>query len=66
MKTVPEYLPPEQIWVQNIHIDRMSDQELKNNIISYPTRMRSRKRIVNELIAYMVDLDLDRFEQQAR
>jgi len=46
------------------HIDRMSDQELKNNIISLSDKDAQQERIVNELIAYMVDLDIDRFEQQ--
>jgi DNA-binding transcriptional MerR regulator len=46
------------------HIDRMSDQELKNNIISLSEKDAQQERIVNELIAYMVDLEIDRFEQQ--
>lgn len=46
------------------HIDRMSDQELKNNIISLSDKDAQQERVVNELITCMVDLDIDRFEQQ--
>ena len=45
------------------HIDRMNEQELMNNIISLSDKDAQQERIVNELIAHMVDLDIERFEQ---
>jgi MerR family transcriptional regulator, light-induced transcriptional regulator len=45
------------------HIDRMSEQELKSKIISLSDKDAQQERIVNELIAYMVDLDIERLEQ---
>ena len=46
------------------HIDRMSEQELKDHIISLSDKDAQQERVVNELISFMVDLDIDRFERQ--
>jgi DNA-binding transcriptional MerR regulator len=45
------------------HIDKMSEQELKNKIISLSDKDAQQERIVNDLIVHMIDLDIDRFEQ---
>ena len=45
------------------HIDKMSAQEVKSKIISLSDKDAQQERIVNELIAYMIDLDFDHFEQ---
>jgi len=45
------------------HIDKMSEQELKNNILSLSNTEAQQERIVNELIACMIDLDIDPFEE---
>jgi DNA-binding transcriptional MerR regulator len=45
------------------HIDRMSEQELKSKIISLSGKDARQERVVNELIAHMVDLDIECFEQ---
>ncbi len=44
------------------HIDKMSEEELNSRIISLSAREAQQERIVNELIAYMIDLDIDDFE----
>lgn len=45
------------------HIDRMSEEDLKSKIISLSDKEAQQERVVNELIAHMVDLDIERFEQ---
>jgi MerR family transcriptional regulator, light-induced transcriptional regulator len=45
------------------HIDKMSEQELKTRIISLSDTEAQQERIVNELIAYMIDLDIISFEE---
>jgi len=45
------------------HIDKMSEQEVKSKIISLSDTDAQQERIVNELIAYMIDLDFEHFEQ---
>ena len=47
------------------HIDKMNEQELNGRgIISLSTQDAQQERIVNELIAHMIDLDIDLFEQK--
>src|SRR5579872_992676 len=43
-------------------IDKMSEQELNTRIISLSAREAQQERIVNELIACMIDLEIDDFE----
>jgi DNA-binding transcriptional MerR regulator len=45
------------------HINRMTEQELTTKLVSLPDRKAQQERLVNELIAYMIDLDMDRFER---
>lgn len=45
------------------HIDKMSEQELKSKIIYLSDKEAQRERIVNELIASMIDLDIEPFEE---
>ena len=45
------------------HIDKMTEQELKTRIISLSDRIAQQERLVNELIAYMIDLDIECFEK---
>ncbi|QEC68010.1 MerR family transcriptional regulator [Panacibacter ginsenosidivorans] len=44
------------------HIDRMSEAEMKEKILSLSQAQAQQERIINELIQHMVDLDLDAFE----
>jgi len=44
------------------HIDRMSEEEMREKILSLSHAQAQQERIINELIQYMVDLDLDAFE----
>jgi MerR family transcriptional regulator, light-induced transcriptional regulator len=44
------------------HIDRMSEAEMKEKILSLSQAQAQQERIINELIQHMVDLDLDSFE----
>src|SRR5678816_4265705 len=44
------------------HIDKMSEQELREKIISLSHAEAQQERLVNDLLHYMVDLDMDRFE----
>jgi methanogenic corrinoid protein MtbC1 len=41
----------------------MSEQEVKSKIITLGDREAQHQRLVNELIAYMVDLDIESFER---
>lgn len=45
------------------HIDKMSEQELKNKIFSLSDQEARQERLVNELIAHMIDLDILTFER---
>lgn len=44
------------------HINKMDEEEVREKIISLSYAQAQQERIVNELIQYMVDLDMDRFE----
>lgn len=45
------------------HIDKMTRQELKTRIITLSDRIAQQERLVNDLIAYMIDLDIECFEK---
>jgi len=45
------------------HIDKMSEQELRSKIISLTDTEARQERLVNELIAHMIDLNVERLEQ---
>lgn len=44
------------------HIDKMSEEEMKEKILSLTQAQAQQERIVNDLIHYMVDLRLEEFE----
>lgn len=44
------------------HIDKMSEDEMKDKILSLSQAQAQQERIVNDLIHYMVDLRLEEFE----
>lgn len=44
------------------HIDKMSENEIKEKLLSLNQLQAQQERIVNELIQCMVDLDIDRLE----
>jgi DNA-binding transcriptional MerR regulator len=44
------------------HISRMSEQELQSKIIALTDTGACQERLVNELIAHMIDLDIEEFE----
>jgi DNA-binding transcriptional MerR regulator len=44
------------------HIDRMSEQELRSKIIALTDTEARQERLVNELIAHMIDLNIECFE----
>lgn len=45
------------------HIDRMSEEELALKVISLSDKEARQEKMVNDLIAFMIDLDLLAFEQ---
>ena len=45
------------------HIDKMNEHEVKEKILSLTQTESQPERIVNELIQYMVDLDIDKLEE---
>ena len=45
------------------HINRMDPEEIHQKLHSLSHRQAEQERIINELIAFMVDLDLDIFEE---
>jgi DNA-binding transcriptional MerR regulator len=45
------------------HINRMTEQELKTRVVTLTDREAQQERLVNELIANMIDLDIEVFEQ---
>jgi len=44
------------------HIDKMGPEDIRNKIITLSAQQAQQDRIVNELIHFMVDLDLEKFE----
>jgi DNA-binding transcriptional MerR regulator len=46
------------------HIDKMSEQELKNKLYALSDTEAHQERLVNELIAHMIDLDILSFEHE--
>jgi DNA-binding transcriptional MerR regulator len=44
------------------HIDKMRPEEIRDKIVTLSAQQAQQERVVNELIQYMVDLDLDKFE----
>lgn len=44
------------------HIDKMDEEELQNRILSLSQSQAQQERTVNELIQYMVELEIHRFE----
>lgn len=45
------------------HIDKMSEAEIKEKLLSLSNVQAQQERIVNTLIQYMIDLDMEHFEQ---
>ncbi|HEY4290064.1 MAG TPA: MerR family transcriptional regulator [Puia sp.] len=45
------------------HINKMTGQELRTRIVSLSDRIAQQERLVNDLIAYMIDLDIECFEK---
>ncbi len=45
------------------HIDRMSNEELREKTISLTNPAAEQERIVNELIQFMVDMEMEKFEE---
>lgn len=45
------------------HIDSMTEEEMKEKILSLASAEAQQERIINELIQYMTELDLDPFER---
>lgn len=45
------------------HIDKMTEQEIKEKIVSLNQLQAQQERIVNELIQQMIDLDIESFEK---
>ena len=46
------------------HIDKMDDEELQNRVLSLSQSQAQQERIVNGLIQDMVELEIDRFEEE--
>lgn len=44
------------------HIDKMSEGEIKEKLLSLNQLQAQQERIVNDLIQHMIDMDIDRFE----
>lgn len=44
------------------HIDKMSSQEVREKIVSLSHVQAQQERLVNDLLQYMIDLDLEKFE----
>jgi DNA-binding transcriptional MerR regulator len=44
------------------HIDKMTEAEIKEKLLSLNQLQAQQERIVNDLIQYMVDMDIDKFE----
>ncbi len=44
------------------HIDKMKPEELRDKIITLSNNQAQQERMINELVQFMVDLDMDKFE----
>lgn len=44
------------------HIDRMSPGEMRDKILSLSNSLAQQERVINELIQFMIDLDVENFE----
>lgn len=44
------------------HIDRMSPDEVKDKILSLSNSVAQQERVINEMIQYMIDLNVESFE----
>jgi len=44
------------------HIDKMTEAEIKEKLLSLSQLQAQQERIVNDLIQYMIDMDMDKFE----
>ncbi len=44
------------------HIDRMSEEEMREKIVTLSNTQAQQERVINELIQHMIDLKLDEFE----
>jgi DNA-binding transcriptional MerR regulator len=44
------------------HIDKMNETELKDKILTLSQTQAQQERIINDLVQYMVDIDIDKFE----
>lgn len=45
------------------HIDKMSAEEVRQKVVTLAHSEAQQERLINELVQYMVDLDIDRFEE---
>jgi len=45
------------------HINRMTEQEVKSRVVALSDREAVQERLVNDLITYMIDLDIECFER---
>jgi Predicted transcriptional regulators len=45
------------------HIDKMSAAEVRRNIVSLSQAEAQQERLVNDLLQYMIDLDVEKFEE---
>jgi MerR family transcriptional regulator, light-induced transcriptional regulator len=45
------------------HIDKMKPEELQTRLVSLADAMAVKERIVNELLQYMIELDIEEFEK---
>lgn len=44
------------------HIDKMKPEELRDKIVTLSNNQAQQERMINELVQFMIDLDMDRFE----
>lgn len=44
------------------HIDKMKPEELRDKIITLSNNQAQQERMINDLVQFMVDLDMDKFE----
>jgi DNA-binding transcriptional MerR regulator len=45
------------------HINRMTEQEVRSHVVALSDKEAVQQRMVNDLIAYMIDLDIECFEK---
>jgi MerR family transcriptional regulator, light-induced transcriptional regulator len=45
------------------HIDKMSEQQVRQNILALTQNEAQQERIINELIRFMIELDMESFEE---